>query len=252
MTDKIPGLSGLVVAHNEEAMLDDAFKSLACCDEIVVVLDRCTDGSKAIAQKYTRNIIEGAWEIEGERRMLGIEACKGPWIFELDADERLTSELIEEMRTTLPQTQTGYFLVPILNYVGSRLVQYGWAGSFGTTAAKKLFHKGSKVWGQQRVHPQVTMKGPEYRLKGGLTHLVDRDIDDMIDRLQRYSRAAAADMRGKPLPPFRKSLRKGLTRFYKSYISRKGYREGRMGFLLALMAALFPILSHIKAELENQ
>lgn len=245
-----PRLSGLMVVHNEAARLEDALRSLAFCDEIVVVCDRCTDDTADIARRFTPHVIEGAWELEGPRRMTGIDACTGDWILELDGDERVTPDMQAEMKHRLPTAPHGYFLVPIYNYVGRRHVKYGWAGSFGTTAAKKLFYKGCKVWGPQRVHPQVTLKGTESRLEHGLLHFVDDDINDMIDRLKRYTDAAAADLRGTSLPPFRTTVRKSLTRFYKSYVARQGWREGRMGVLLAVMAALFPLLAHIKAEVE--
>ncbi|MEC8467446.1 MAG: glycosyltransferase family 2 protein, partial [Pseudomonadota bacterium] len=85
-----------------------------------------------------------------------------------------------------------------------------------------------------------------------IIHLVDTEINDMVDRLKRYTDARAQDLAKEGLPKFRTTLRKGLTRFYKSYFARKGYKEGRMGFLLALMAMLFVVLSHIKAEVEIQ
>ena len=82
-----PKLSALVVAHNEEDDLETCLRHLHFVDEIVVLLDRCTDGSKAIAEKFAHKIIEGAWEFEGERRNTGIDACTGPWIIDADADE---------------------------------------------------------------------------------------------------------------------------------------------------------------------
>jgi len=247
-------LSGLVVAHNEEDVIEDALKSLSFCDEIVVCLDRCSDGTKVIAEKYADTVLEGGlaegWESEGKRRNSGIEACEGKWIFELDADERATPELAASIgHITHTVTEEGTYLVGVDNYIGDRLVRYGWAGSFGTTAVARLFTKGSKQWGDQKVHPTVEMGKKLGRVEGQIVHLVDKDIDDMIDRLQRYTTARAADMAAfGNLPPFRTTLRKGFTRFYKSYWGRKGYKEGRMGFLLALMAFLFMVLSHIKAE----
>lgn len=250
MTQK---LTGLVVAHNEEEMIEGCLKSLKFCDEIIVVLDNCTDDTKQIAKKYTDNLIEGTWEIEGERRNLGIDKCTHDWILELDADERVTPGLESEIREKIETASDGYFLIPIDNYVGKRMIAYGWAGSFGTSNAKKLFKKGCKVWGNQRVHPKLTLKGDEMQLVHPISHHVDKDINDMIDRLQRYSDAQAADWRDKKyLPKFRTSVRKGMTRFYKSYLARKGYKEGKYGILLAIMAGLLPILTHLKAELEQQ
>jgi glycosyltransferase involved in cell wall biosynthesis len=247
-------ISGLVVAHNEESMIEEALKTLDFCDEIVVVLDKCTDKTKEIASKYTKNILEGEWELEGKRRNLGIDNCKYKWILELDADERVSPELREAITEHVKTAPDGYVLLPIHNYIGKRWVQYGWAGSFGTSKAKKLFTKGAKIWGNQRAHPSLTLSGKESEITtGGIIHLVDKDINDMIDRLKRYSDWVAADMvESGTIMPMRTAIRKGFTRFYKSYLSRKGYKEGQYGFLLALMAGLFPILSTLKASLENQ
>lgn len=252
-----PRLSGLIVAHNEEEMIEDALRSLSFCDEIVVCLDRCTDDTKEIVLRYTDRILEGGvdqgWDVEGKRRNDGIEFCQGEWIFELDADERATPELGEEVVKTIETAEPGYFIVPVDNYVGDRLVRYGWAGSFGKSAAPQLFKKGCKWWGPQTIHPNLDLKGQKLYLSYRVIHLVDKNIDDMIDRLQWYTSARAKDMaKNGELPKFRKTLRKGFTRFYKSYLSRKGYKEGRMGFLLALMAFLFMVISHIKAEIEMQ
>lgn len=246
-------ISGLVVAHNEEEMIEEALRSLDFCDEIVVVLDKCTDNTKKIASKYTKEIIEGSWEIEGERRNLGIERCKHKWVLELDADERVSPELREAIVKHIQTAPDGYVLLPIHNYVGKRWVKHGWAGSFGTTKAKKLFTQGAKIWGQQRAHPALTLNGEAMEITtGGIIHLVDKDINDMIDRLKRYSDWVAADMRESGnIMSLKKAVRKGLTRFYKSYLARKGYKEGKYGFLLALMACLFPILSALKAHLEE-
>ena len=67
-------LSALVVAHNEEARLAECLETLRFCDEIVVVLDGCTDRSKEIALEYTDRIVEGAWPLEGPRRRAGADA----------------------------------------------------------------------------------------------------------------------------------------------------------------------------------
>ncbi|MFM7418506.1 MAG: glycosyltransferase, partial [Alphaproteobacteria bacterium] len=84
-----PKLSILIVARNEEARLPDCLASASFADEIVVVLDRTTDGSAALARAAGALVLEGAWELEGDRRNAGIAACSGDWILELDADERV-------------------------------------------------------------------------------------------------------------------------------------------------------------------
>jgi glycosyltransferase involved in cell wall biosynthesis len=78
----------LVVAHDEERQLADCLACLGFADETVVVLDRCGDRSREIALRFAGRLVEGAWQREGPRRHAGIEACRGEWILEIDADER--------------------------------------------------------------------------------------------------------------------------------------------------------------------
>jgi len=247
-----PKLTALVVAHNEEDHLADCLDTLAFADEIVVVLDKCTDGSKAIAARYTDQLIEGSWDIEGPRRHAGIDVCGGDWILEVDADERVSPELAAEMREKIKTAPFGHFLIPYDNYVGERLVRYGWGASWGVSATVRLYSRGGKVWGQQRIHPGVELKGERMWLENRMIHYVDRDISDMIKRLDRYSTARANDLRASgKIGSLANNIRRLFSRFFKCYIGRKGYREGLYGFLIALMAGLFPLLSYIKAKLED-
>lgn len=247
-----PRLSALVVARNEEAQLADCLATLNFADEIVVVLDSCTDGSEAVARRFTDRIVAGAWAIEGPRRHAGIAACTGGWILEVDADERVPPALAEEIRAAIQDAEPGYFLIPFDNYVGDRLVRYGWGGSWGVSATARLFSAGAKTWGGQRIHPKVTLTGARRWLKTPMVHYVDRNISDMIRRLDRYTSARAADLRAQgDIGSFPRNLRRLFTRFFKCYVRRQGYREGYYGFLIALFAGLYPLLAHLKARLET-
>jgi glycosyltransferase involved in cell wall biosynthesis len=255
-----PRISALVVARNEQARLPACLAALAPADEIVVVLDRSTDASAAIARGHGARVLEGGWELEGERRNAGIAACTGDWIFEVDADEQVPPGLWAEIRRVVATSPHGFHRVRIDNYVGDRLILHGWGGSFGTTLKPILFRRGAKHWRGQRVHPGLDwVAPPDAPLEGerltahGIRHEVDRDISDMLRRLDRYSSAKAADLlaTGKigSLPD---NLRRCGSRILKCYIGRRGYREGGWGLLIALCAGLFPLLSHLKARLEPE
>ena len=244
-------LSALVVARNEAAQLADCLARLAFADEVVVVLDRTTDDSRAIAEHTRAKIIEGDWPIEGDRRNAGIEACAGEWIIEVDADERVSDAVAQEIRATIATAAPGYFLVPFENYVGGRLIRFGWGASWGVNAAPRLFTKGAKRWGRQRVHPRLELTGPAGRLTRPIVHHVDGNISDMLARLDRYSTARAHDLRETgEIGSLRRNVRRFFSRFFKCYVQRRGYREGAWGFLIALMAGLYPLISHLKARLE--
>ena len=250
-----PRLSALIVARNEEARLPDCLASVAFADEVVVVLDRSTDESAAIAAVAGAVIIEGAWELEGDRRNAGLAACTGEWVLEVDADERVNAPLAAAIRATIATSGHAWHQVPVDNYVGERLIRYGWAGSFGTTSVPRLSRRGAKKWRAQRVHPGLDWTGQEGPkiTEGALVHLVDRDISDMLRRLDKYSSAKAADLIASGnIGTLRSNVRRFFSRGFKSYVSRRGYREGGWGVLLALCTGAFPLLSYLKAALEPE
>jgi glycosyltransferase involved in cell wall biosynthesis len=245
-------LSALVVVHDEERQLPECLACLGFADEIVVVLDRCCDRSREIACGFTGRLIEGAWEREGARRHAGIDACRSDWILEIDADERVSPQLAAEIRKVVASSSAAWHLVPVDNYIGDRLVRWGWGASFGRSAHGALFRKEAKRWGDQRIHPTVAFSGPRgATLSSPIIHYVDRDISEMLRRLDRYTSARAEDLRESgDIGSYGHNLRRFVSRFCKCYIGRRGYREGPWGFLIALCAALYPILSYLKARLE--
>lgn len=106
---------------------------------------------------------------------------------------------------------------------------------------------GGKLWGKGRVHPPVRYTGERRRLEHPIDHFVDRDVGDMIRRLNSYTDAAAADVidRGE-IPRFPSAFRRMFSRAWKSYVARRGYREGAYGMALALFSAMYPMLIYLK------
>jgi glycosyltransferase involved in cell wall biosynthesis len=247
----MPVLSGLVCAHNEEARIAQCLERLTFCDEIVVVADRCTDRTETIARKMGARVVSGIFPVEGLRKEAGVAACRGQWIMELDADETVPPVLAQEIRETISRTDAGdWYQVPVDNFVGEQLVRHGWGGSFGASSVARLFRKGVKSWKSERVHPGTIFTGVYGgRLRHAILHKVDDDIADMVQRLNRYTALRGQDLAdsGK-IKSLWDDLFRGVRRFFKCYVSRKGYKEGDLGFLIAVMAGLYPLLSNLKAR----
>ena len=245
-------LSAVVSVHNEEDKLAECLERLFFADEVVVVLDRCTDRSEEIARGLGAVIHHGSWELEGDRRNAAIAACSSGWILEVDADECVPPALAREIRETVINSNADWHEIPVDNYIGAHLVRHGWGASFGKAAYPGLFKKGVKVWGSQRVHPRLKWSGKKgAMLTQRLTHHVDRGVSDMIKRLDSYTTARAKDLRDEGnIGSYPHNLRRIFSRFFKCYVGRRGYKEGGYGFLIALFAGLYPIISHIKARHE--
>ena len=240
-------LSLLIVARNEEQQIENCITSCACADEVVVALDRSDDRTAEIAVSLGAKIVEGAWEDEGIRRTAAIDACTCDWVIELDSDERISSALGAEIKERIASGNADYYVIPFHNYVGGKWIEHGWGAYNGVAAKACLFRRGMKRWVPGPVHPEIQLSGQRGKLVGHIDHYVYENIGDMFDRLNRYSTLAAIQaLEGGPAPRLRSSLRRIFSRAFKSYISRKGRREGAYGIALALFSALYPIMTYIK------
>ncbi len=105
-------LSAVLCIHNEEARLADCLEKLDFADELVVVLDRCTDGSRTIAEWFGARIVEGAFELEGSWRNAAIDAAAGDWIVEVDADEHFPPQLGDEIWQAIESPTGDWYVIP--------------------------------------------------------------------------------------------------------------------------------------------
>ncbi|TAN62783.1 MAG: glycosyltransferase family 2 protein [Magnetospirillum sp.] len=248
-------LTALVVVHNEEKRLPSCLERLRFADEVVVVLDKCTDRSREIALAFGARIVEGSWDLEGGRRNTGIAACRSDWVLEVDADEHVPPALATEVRRVIATSPFAWHEIPVDNFIGDRLVRHGWGASYGKAAYPGLFRQEAKTWGNDRVHPSLVWRGNKGpMLQNRLLHYVDKNISDMIRRLDSYSTARARDLRdrGETWGGTASNVRRMVSRFFKCYVRRGGWREGGYGFIIATCAALYPMLSHLKAKHEKE
>ena len=246
-------LSALIVVNNEEKQLQQCIETVKFVDEIVIILDKCTDNSKKIAKKYTNKIYEGSWDIEGIRRNYGIKKCKGKWIFEIDADERVPNDLKNEILKIVKSSRDDWHLINVKNYFGKKIVKFGWGCYIGKSSYVGLFKKNSKVWGMQRVHPEITLNGKKGQtLKKKILHFYCKSVFDLFSKLNSYSTAKAKDLKDhNNNESFIRNFRRIFSRFWKCYFLRKGFKEKELGLVIAIIAGLYPILSYLKYKIEH-
>ena len=247
-------LSVLIIVHNEEKQLKACLETVKFADEIVVILDKCSDKSKLIAKKYTDKIYEGSWDIEGKRRNYGIKKCNGEWIFEIDADERVSKDLKKEIINVVKKSKNDWHLVDVKNFFGEKIIRFGWGCYIGKSSYVGLFRKKSKIWGMQRVHPKIFLKGKRgKKLEKKLIHFYCKSIYDLFEKLNSYSTARAKDLQDNVNDEsFIRNFRRIFSRFWKCYILRKGYKEKEIGLAIAISAGLYPILSYLKYKTETE
>lgn len=244
-------LTALVCVQNQDATLDACLRKLSFCDEVVVVADRCTDRSQEIARRHGAVLIDGIFPLESQRKQAGVEAATSQWILEIEPDEFVDAAVAWEIRAAIQMRPVGdWYDLPIDNYVGDALVREGWAGQLSSRRSARLYKRGLKAWKPRRVNaPSVLAGAPGGTLKGAIRRSLGRDVGEVADRLTRLSGLAAEDLvdagRAKGMAP---GICDGAAIFVEAYLLRSGWREGRLGFVIALLSAMLPVLSQARAS----
>jgi len=243
-------ISALIVARNEEKKIKECLSSLNFVDEIVVILDRSTDKTFKICKTFSNKIFTGEWTCEGERRNFGIEKCSSEWIFEIDADEIISKDLAREVKKKIRSHKFDFFYIPLMNHIYSKPIKYGWMACLAPEGKFCVFKKQNKHWHKGLVHPSYSLKGEKGPMfENYINHFMSKDISELLARFNRNSSLYALELKktNKNLKKYF-SLRKVFSRFIKSFFLRKGYKEGKMGLLICILNAVYPIVSAIKSK----
>jgi glycosyltransferase involved in cell wall biosynthesis len=128
MTTEAPKISAYVIAYNEEEKVADAVRSVLWADEVLLIDSFSKDRTAEIAESLGARVVQVEFKGFGNLRNQAISECSNTWIFSLDADERCTDEVAQEIRTIIQsQPKDGAFLVPRKNLFMGRWIKHsGW------------------------------------------------------------------------------------------------------------------------------
>ena len=247
--NKIP-ISVVVITKNEEARIADCLKSVyGWADEIIMVDDESTDRTVAVAQPFADKILLRKMDNEGTHRNWSYAQARNEWILSLDADETITDELREEITGLFknPDPRYNSYTIPRRNYLGDYWVKYG--GQY-PAAQLRLFQKGKIRYEEVEVHPRVFTEGGSVRtahLKKDMVHKSYRDIEHFLAKLNGQTTLEAKKWyQTKRKMSFGKAMWRTIDRFFRSFIGKKGYKDRFVGFVIALFASVYQIISYAK------
>jgi len=239
-------LSVVILVKNEEKRLAKCLDSVKWADEIIVVDDESTDKTVEVARKYTEKVFtEKKKDIEGRHRNWSYGLASNRWVLSLDADEIVTPELKEEIEHVLASNpEENGFTIPRMNHIGNYWVKYG---GWYPASQLKLFKKDHFKHEEVEIHGRAFMDGVCGHLKSDIIHYSYRDIDDFIRKLNNQTTwEAQKHFRLNKTMPLGKYIYRAIDRFIRSYIKKKGYKDGYLGFVVAFNAGLYQVLSYIK------
>jgi len=238
-------LSVVVLTKNEEKRIAKCLDSVKWADEIIVADDESSDGTLEIVKRYTDKIFVKKMDIEGKHRNWAYSQAKNTWVLSLDADEIVTPELKDEIQKVLSvDPKENGFTIPRRNYIGDYWVKYG---GWYPSPQLKLFRKDKFRYEEVSVHPRAFMDDPCGHLKGDIIHYSYRSLEDFLSKLNNQTTREAEKWfnQNKPMRLGR-FIWRSIDRFFRSYLGKKGHKDGFMGFVVAYYASLYQFISYLK------
>jgi len=241
-----------IITKDEERNIRDCLKSVKWADEVVVVDNGSTDDTLKICREYGAQVYAEEWKGYSGQKNSAIGKARNEWVLSLDADERVTPDLREEIAGALDGNPSvdGYFIARKNFFLGRWIKHCGWYPDFNL----RLFRKSRGRFAERTVHEKVEVRGRTANLRNPLMHETYRSFSEFFQRMDRYSTLAAREMHqeGRRYRFYDVFFRPPFT-FLQMYILRAGFLEGYSGFLLSSLYSFYTFAKYTKLkELKNK
>ena len=239
-------LSVIVITKNEESNIRECLTSVCWAEEIVLVDGGSEDQTVELARSLGAKVFERPWDGYGAAKNYALSHCTGEWILWLDADERVTEELANEISQRLRSNDTrfnGFQIARRAYFLGRWMKHSGWYPGY----VLRLFRKGTGRFSERKVHEQLVVEGEIGRLKFDLLHFTDPNLFHYFEKFNRYSSLAAEELgeHGQRFD-FLQLLVRPPWVFFKMYLIRAGFLDGMQGFILSVLSACYVFTKYAK------
>jgi glycosyltransferase involved in cell wall biosynthesis len=238
-------LSAIIIAKNEERDLPGCLESLkGVADEIVVVDGHSTDRTREIAHAYAAKVFENDFHGYGPQKQFALEKARGEWVLNIDADERLSPPLIEELRRFDGNAlSVNGFSIPFRLYFMGKRLRFG--GCYGERHIR-LFRRAKARYTGKKIHEGIHVEPPLGSLSGHVEHISYRDFGEYLRKCELYTRLIAGEK-------FEKGGRFAAWHhlrlpweFFVRYFLKLGFLDGGPGFTYAALSSYYAWLKHVR------
>jgi glycosyltransferase involved in cell wall biosynthesis len=245
-----PTIGVIVITWNEEDQIAACLETVTWADEVIVVDDCSTDRTVEIAEQFGARVIVNKRTGFDEQRNLGMRHATSDWLLHLDADERVTPALRDEILSTIVHTEHKGFWVPYRNYWLGRHVRFGGWGGFKQI---RLALRDCSYW-ENAIHEQLRVDGSVSVLHEALDHHVDGTYAKRLAKSNLYTSMTAEEwfVKGRRFSLLMMFL-EPLARAFNTYLRLQGFRDGIVGLFWALHQMYSHFAIYVKLwELEHR
>jgi glycosyltransferase involved in cell wall biosynthesis len=238
----MPPITATIITFNEEDRIVECLASLSCCDEVIVVDSGSTDKTRELARARGVRVLERVWEGYSKQKNFAADQARNDWILSIDADERLSMELANEIVRWKKEDPSNHqsiwaFSMPRrVFYLGRWIKHSGWYPD----RKVRLYDRRHCRWEGDFVHESMKVDGKAGGFQSDLLHFPYRDWRDHVARIARYTELAAkgAHSGGRRGSVGRLVLGPPLS-FIKSFFLHVGFLDGWRGLAIAYMGARY-------------
>jgi glycosyltransferase involved in cell wall biosynthesis len=249
----MPTLSVIIAAKNEAHNIVDCVRSASFADEIIVLDSGSTDRTVELAQQAGAKVIQTDWPGYGPQQCRGIAMARSDWVLSLDADERIPQALQAEILEAIASDRADGFRLPRRSSLCGVFIHHGgWRPDY----TLRLVKREKAGFTRHFLHAHMTVDGFRANLRESLIHYSYRDLDDVLEKLNRYASGNARDLHSKGVQgSLSKAIAHGLWAFVQTWILRASFLDGRHGFMLAVYnaeSAYYKYLKLLALQEENE
>ncbi len=245
-------ISAIIITKNAGTMIRRCLESVAWADETIVVDSGSSDDTAEICRALgVKLVITDDWPGFGAQKNRALDAATGDWVFSIDADEWVTPELRDELRAVMADSaaSSAYALPRRSSFCGREMKHSGWWPDY----VVRLFRRGSARFSGDLAHERLVVTGTTRKLRQPLMHEAISTMEQMLGKMNLYSSASARMLhaRGRDAS-ITTAVLHGSWAFFRTYVLRRGFLDGREGFILAVANAEGSYYRYIKLFLENR
>ncbi len=241
----MPKLTVTIITRNEASNIGAVLASVSWADEVIVVDARSTDDTVALARRQASTVLVRDWPGFSAQKNFAAEQASNDWILSVDADERVTPELAQEIRGLLAgePPARGYRVPRVSFYLGRWIRSTDWYPD----PQLRLYDRRAARWVGDFVHEHVELVGEVGRLRHDLQHLPYRDISHHVSTMNRYTSLAAREMTASGRRVSAPGLvARPVAAFLRNYLLKAGWRDGAVGLAVSLLNSGYVFLKFVK------
>ena len=243
-------LSVIVITKDEEKNISDCLQSVDWADEIIVVDSESSDRTTDLAKKFTDRVIIKKWEGYVPQKRYALSFAANEWVLSLDADERITPELKDEIVKLLPGDNSGFKIKRKNFLMNKEITSCGWEKDYQL----RLFKKDKTDLNERLVHEKFVIEGKVGTLNSPMLHYTFSSFKEYFEKINNYTSLKAEELLSKKKKVGGWTIfSHTVSAFFAFFFIRRGFKDGVYGLIISLLHSVSTMMNYIKLwELQNK